>query len=62
MKKLNKTKWAKPKLVILTRGKPEERVLAACKGDHGEGPVHEWGPCVAFPAPGVPCMAWVSAS
>ena len=26
-----KEKWAKPKLVILTRGKPEESVLMACK-------------------------------
>ncbi len=26
-----KKEWATPKLIILTRGKPEERVLAACK-------------------------------
>jgi len=28
-----KEKWDKPKLIILTRGEPEERVLDACKGD-----------------------------
>jgi len=27
-----KEKWVKPKLIILTRGKPEEAVLADCKG------------------------------
>jgi hypothetical protein len=26
-----KPKWDKPKLIILTRGKPEERLLAGCK-------------------------------
>ena len=30
--KNKKPKWSKPKLIILTRGKPEERVLAVCKG------------------------------
>jgi len=30
-----KEKWSKPKLIILTRGKPEESVLAACKGANG---------------------------
>lgn len=28
---MKKKKWEKPKLIILTRGKPEERVLIACK-------------------------------
>jgi len=28
-----KKKWVKPKLIILTRGKPEEAVLAICKRD-----------------------------
>jgi len=32
MKEEAKKKWGKPKLIILTRGKPEERVLMACKG------------------------------
>jgi hypothetical protein len=26
-----KKKWGKPKLIILTRGKPEEAVLEVCK-------------------------------
>ena len=26
-----KEKWSKPKLIILTRGKPEERLLDGCK-------------------------------
>lgn len=29
-------RWIKPQLIVLTRGKPEEAVLAACKS-----PVHE---------------------
>lgn len=36
-----KKKWGKPKLIILTRGKPEERVLAVCKIDW---PTHPVGP------------------
>jgi hypothetical protein len=28
-----KLKWDKPKLVVLTKGKPQERVLAGCKID-----------------------------
>jgi len=32
MRKVNKKeKWDKPKLTILTRGKPDESVLAVCK-------------------------------
>ena len=31
MKEESKKKWTKPKLIILTRGKPEEGALAACK-------------------------------
>jgi len=27
-----KPKWGKPKLIVLVRGKPEERLLQACKG------------------------------
>jgi hypothetical protein len=30
-KELKKKKWARPKLIILTRGKPEEGALLACK-------------------------------
>ncbi|TAM38443.1 hypothetical protein EPN54_04245 [bacterium] len=28
---MKKKKWGKPKLIILTRGKPEEGVLMQCK-------------------------------
>ena len=39
MRKGNKKgKWSKPKLIVLARGKPEERVLAYCKADPGAGP------------------------
>lgn len=36
-KEAKKKKWDRPKLIILTRGKPEERVLDGCKigGDIG---------------------------
>jgi hypothetical protein len=27
-----KKKWKKPELIVLVRGKPEEAILAACKG------------------------------
>lgn len=30
---MEQKKWTKPKLIILTRGKPEESVLASCKND-----------------------------
>jgi hypothetical protein len=33
-----KKKWAKPELIVLVRGRPEEAVLTACKG-HG---VAQW--------------------
>ncbi len=33
--KIKKEKWGKPKLIILVRGKPEERVVLACKVDTG---------------------------
>ena len=29
--------WEKPKLIILVRGRPEERILAACKTMSGAG-------------------------
>ena len=32
-----KPKWGKPKLLILTGGKPEETVLLACKNSAGSG-------------------------
>lgn len=30
-------KWEQPKLIILQRGKPEERILSACKTQDGAG-------------------------
>jgi hypothetical protein len=39
---MRKKKWKTPKIIVLVRGTPEERVLAACKGDgkffSGPGP------------------------
>ena len=32
MKETTETHWHKPQLIVLTRNKPEEQVLAACKG------------------------------
>lgn len=34
-------KWQKPELIVLVRSKPEEHVLAACKGD-GATKVTAW--------------------
>ncbi len=31
MQKKKKGKWGKPKLIVLVRGRPEERILAVCK-------------------------------
>lgn len=36
-KESKKEKWSKPKLIIIARGKPEERVLTACKSGTGGG-------------------------
>jgi len=33
MQKRREPKWHKPKLIVLTRGRSEETVLAYCKGD-----------------------------
>lgn len=33
-----KNKWEKPKLIVLTRGRPEEFVLGTCKNPGIEGP------------------------
>ncbi len=44
-----KPKWGKPKLIILVRGKPEETVLAGCKGGYGGAAGHPngmFGACV----------------
>ena len=39
--KNNKDTWQKPELIVLVRNKPEEAVLAACKGPAISGP--RWG-------------------
>lgn len=35
---MQKKKWDKPELIVLVRGKPEEMVLAQCKGGAFVGP------------------------
>jgi hypothetical protein len=35
MNKEKKKPWKRPQLVVLGRGKPEERVLAVCKSESG---------------------------
>jgi hypothetical protein len=45
-----KPKWGKPKLIVLTRGKPEERVLLACKVEgSGSGPDQNYYVCQTGP-------------
>lgn len=36
-----KEKWEKPKLIVITRGDKQERVLLQCKGNRGAGPISE---------------------
>ena len=36
--KKDKVKWIKPQLVVIGRGRPEERVLEACKQKFSDGP------------------------
>jgi len=33
---MQQKQWVKPKLIVLARGKPEERVLSGCKGQSSE--------------------------
>jgi len=48
-----KPKWGKPKLLVLTKGKPEENVLWACKWVYNDGGANRtnsgcyssWGGC-----------------
>ena len=56
---MRKKKWNKPKLIILTRGKSEERVLLFCKGGIGTGgATGDYGSaCFA----GWSCHGWCSA-
>ena len=40
--------WNKPELTVLTRNKPEEVVLAACKTASLWGPADDNGKCFVF--------------
>jgi len=51
-----KEKWGKPKLIILTRGKPEERVLTTCKTAAMNVMPTRWaGACAWGGLIGMPC-------
>ncbi len=41
-----KQAWQKPQLIVLVRSKPEEAVLAFCKGGTHTGPITNEGGCV----------------
>lgn len=48
-----KKEWSRPELTVLTRNKPEEAVLASCKGVPGVGAsndndscMYDYGDCV----------------
>ena len=46
MKEESKKKWEKPKLIILVRTRPEERVLTSCKTiDTTLGPGSSYSSC-----------------
>ena len=51
-----KKQWTQPQLVILTRNKPEEQVLLACKGWAPGGPDQWWDSCESGGIPCDPCM------
>jgi hypothetical protein len=61
MAKKIKPKWDKPKLVILVRGKPEEKVLVSCKMQWpgGGGYRSRWGGGCYYPMsnPETGCIA-----
>jgi len=64
MPKLNKEKWGKPKLIILTRGGSEERVLYACKssgGIWGSASQTLWASCRYDSNGEYNCLDWCSA-
>lgn len=44
-------KWQKPKLVVLVRGKPEERILTGCKTSPPAGGPDSTNGCDEFQAP-----------
>lgn len=47
--------WRRPELVVLTRGRPEEAVLASCKGAVMAGPQSDRGKSCSIK--GAPCYA-----
>lgn len=50
-----KTGWYPPELIVVTRGQPEESVLAACKGSLVfDGPRAAFEACLYF---GSPCSS-----
>jgi hypothetical protein len=48
-----KRSWQRPELVVLTRSRPEETVLAACKGALTQGPATVHGNSCSIK--GAPC-------
>lgn len=52
----SKRKWVEPRLIVLVRGRPEENVLLACKGDHLAGPQRPANHSCLHPAFG-PCLS-----
>lgn len=58
MQKKKKEKWSKPKLIILIRGNPEERVLAQCKGGVDGSPVSSNNSCAARDCATYKCISY----
>lgn len=53
---MHKKKWVSPEIQILTRSKPEESILEACKGDLNPiGSNQAFGNCAV--SCGTPCYA-----
>ena len=56
-------RWITPELIVLTAGRPEEAILAACKTGHdfngstSGGPQSSHGICEYQSVTGVPCAA-----
>jgi hypothetical protein len=40
--------WITPELIVITRARPEESVLAACKGGAQDGPRGGFGMCHSY--------------
>lgn len=43
---MSKKKWEKPKLIVLVKGRPEEAILAGCKGGDFTGAAQVVAQCV----------------